>query len=515
MVQITRGQYVYAALTLIMSFVLVFVWQDRPTYTDAYYHYNAAVQVVNGNGFTDEYFWTYIGAPDSLPSPSHLYWMPGTSMISATSMAIFGDNYRAAQIPLALLLWGTVIITLCVAHLLKARSSQAYIAATITLFGGFFLPFYGATDTITPYAFFGGLCLLCVGLAIDRQQMRYWLAAGLLAGAGHLIRSDGLLLLLVGWCCAFFPTDYRSNFITKIKRRIPAVAIFTAAYVLVMLPWYVRNMNAIGAPLPVGGTQSIWFTEYNDIFNYPPDASPDVLQEDLSSWLAARVDSLGMNGALGTFLAVEGYVILGPFILFALWQRRRDKLLRPVWVFAAGIHLAMTLVFPFPGMRGGLLHGVSALIPFWSVLGLLGLESAVRWLAARRRWNARQAVTVFSFAALMLIVPLSVFTVARSRVSEDVSPVYDALRSMLPEGARVFSHDPAALYYFTGMGGGTLPNETPDVIRDMAVQFDIGYILLQPPDVTRPLLGVPDNPPEFFELIDLQIDGAYLYAIVD
>lgn len=515
MVQITRGQIIYAALALIMSFVLVFMWQDRPTYTDAYYHYNAAVQAVNGNGFTDEYFWTYIGAPDSLPAPSHLYWMPGTTIISAAGMSLFGDTYRAAQIPLALLLWGTVMVTLWVAHLLKARSSQAYIAATITLFGGFFLPFYGATDTITPYAFFGGLCLLCIGLAIKREQVRFWLVAGLLAGAGHMIRSDGLLLLLVGWCCAFFPTDFRSHFIDRIKQRMPAIALFTAAYVLVMLPWMMRNMNAVGAPLPIGGTQSIWFTEYNDIFNYPPDASPDVLQADFDSWLMARVDSLGMNGALGTFLAVEGYVILGPFILIGLWQRRRDRLLRPVWIFAAGIHLAMTLVFPFPGMRGGLLHGVAALIPFWSVLGLLGLERAIRWIAVRRKWRAQQAVTVFSVAALMLIVPLSLFTVTRSQVSDGVAPVYEVMRSTLPEGARIFSNDPAAMYYFTGFGGGTLPNETPDVIRDMAADFGIDYILLQPPEVTHPLLDVTDNPPDYFELIELQVDGAYLYAIVD
>ncbi|MFN8564458.1 MAG: hypothetical protein U0703_23210 [Anaerolineae bacterium] len=50
-----------------------------PGYTDVYYHLNAANRMASGQGLTDPYVWTYIGALDRLPMPSHLYWMPLTS----------------------------------------------------------------------------------------------------------------------------------------------------------------------------------------------------------------------------------------------------------------------------------------------------------------------------------------------------------------------------------------------------------------------------------------------------
>ena len=42
------------------------------------------------------------------------------------------------------------------------------------------------------------------------------------------------------------------------------------AYLLVMLPWFARNLAVIGTPLPVGGTATIWLRGYNEIVSYPP-----------------------------------------------------------------------------------------------------------------------------------------------------------------------------------------------------------------------------------------------------
>ncbi|MCL4251506.1 MAG: hypothetical protein KJ065_25365, partial [Anaerolineae bacterium] len=70
---------------LIAAFVIVRT-VAAPTYTDAYYHFNAAAQLAGGQGLTDAYLWNYIGAPLSLPAPSHLYWMPFTSITAAAGM---------------------------------------------------------------------------------------------------------------------------------------------------------------------------------------------------------------------------------------------------------------------------------------------------------------------------------------------------------------------------------------------------------------------------------------------
>src|SRR5512138_1944583 len=82
---------------------------NAPNYTDAFYHYNAAVRLAAGQGLTDMYLWTYIGAPEHLPesgvTPSHLYWMPMTSLLAAVSMKLLNSvgSYGAAQLPFTLL----------------------------------------------------------------------------------------------------------------------------------------------------------------------------------------------------------------------------------------------------------------------------------------------------------------------------------------------------------------------------------------------------------------------------
>jgi hypothetical protein len=82
----------------------------NPGYTDAYYYFNAGQRLIQGKGLTDAAIWTYIGAPAGLPIPSHLYWMPLTSLVAAGGMALGGPTFDAAQIPFVVLYAGMVLI---------------------------------------------------------------------------------------------------------------------------------------------------------------------------------------------------------------------------------------------------------------------------------------------------------------------------------------------------------------------------------------------------------------------
>ena len=61
-----------------------------------------------GDGLTDPYLWTYIGLPETIPTASHQYWMPLTSMLAALGMWVMNapGEYAAAQWPFALMLAG-------------------------------------------------------------------------------------------------------------------------------------------------------------------------------------------------------------------------------------------------------------------------------------------------------------------------------------------------------------------------------------------------------------------------
>jgi hypothetical protein len=435
-------------------------------------------------------------------------------------------NYMAAQFFFALMTAGVGLVAFYLAKKLNGSSRQAWLAGLLSVVGGFFAIRWGTMDTFAPYALIGSLTLLWIGLGISakRRNWLYWILAGVFAGLGHLTRADGLILVFTAWSVIFFPFDFFKNRTKALfGKRFVYVVLFTLFYILTMMPWFMRNLNEIGTILPIGGTQSIWFTEYNDLFNYPPSASPEILFADgLTTFVESRW--LAFVNNLGTFVAVEGIVIFTPLMLIGLWKRRRNTLLRGMWIFAVGIHLAMTLVFPFPGYRGGLFHAVAALVPFWMVLGLFGLDDAIDWIAKRRRtWNARTAKPIFSIM-LFLICCAITFTIAlpaRVKPTSGLDSIYSGLRDIVPSTSRIMINDPAQLYYVLGMGGVTLPNESIDVVPAIAEKYDVDYLVLEFVRDDGFIGAAPlklqfdaNDPPDFLELIPFpNRKDVRLYAI--
>jgi len=529
MARLSRGDAAFMAVVMLLAFVLTRGLAAVPTYTDAYYHFNAASRLAQGEGFVDDYLWNYVDAPDSLPAPSHLYWMPLTSIIAALGMRLFNapGDYAAAQFFFALFTAGSGLAAYWLAWLLKGSLRHARLAALLTLFGGFFARYWGTIDTFAPYALIGSLGLLWIGLGLSakRRRWRYWILAGVFAGLGHLTRADGLLLLLTAWAALIFPLGaVHGKRKQWLRERWLWLALVTGFYALTMLPWFIRNVQAIRAVMPAGGIQSIWFTEYNDLFSYPPDAAADKLfAAGLEAFIESRWTAAVHN--LATFVAVEGMIVLSPLMLVGWWQRRKRPLLRGFCIFVIGIHLAMTLVFPFVGYRGGLFHAVAALVPFWMTLGLLGLDDVIGWVAARRHsWNPATAKPLFSVSVLALAVLLSLMLAlsARTPAQEGLPPIYVGIRDLVPPNARLMVNDPAQLYYFLGMGGVTLPNESVDVVPQVAARYEVDYLLLESVGDDGFIGAAPaafqfdaNHPPEFLLPIPFsQQKDVRLYAIL-
>lgn len=514
--RIRRGDLLFALVALVIAIVLTRGLAQRPGYTDAYYHFNAAHRLVNGQGLTDAYLWTYIGAPDGLPAPSHRYWMPLTSLLSAAGMALVGeDSYAAAQWPFALCYAGTALVAYALGLRLGGTRRHGWLAGLLALFSGFFVRFWGATDTFAPYALVGSFSLVAFGAALAgagnrvRRAAALFALGGALAGLGQLTRADGVLLLPAGWLAALWPWQRLS-----VSTRLAALLAAAFGYIVVMLPWFARNLALEGPLLPVGGIQGMWFTEYNDLFNYPADASAGAfLADGVGRLLSTRWEALVAN--LSTFVAVEGMVFLTPLMLVGLWRRRRLALLRPFWLYALGLHLAMTLIFPYPGIRGGLFHSVAALVPWWLALAVAGLDDAIDWAAARRRrWKPATARRLFSAALVVFAAALSLALSLPGRVTAGTPALYAALNDALPPDARVMVNDPAQLYYFTGRGGVVLPNEPPEIILDIARRYGVGYLLLEGRDATpAPLWPLYDATPDFLRPLPLDVPDARLYAI--
>ena len=386
--------------------------------------------------------------------------------------------------------------------------------------------FWGTIDTFAPYALFGSLCLVLMGLGVEKagetpespRRFLLWMMVGGLAGLAHLTRADGVLLLLVGYVGILWGVWHDR----KVAGRLANVLAMTLAYLVVMLPWFLRNLNEIGSPLPFGGAQAMWFTQYDDLFNYPAVASAETLLSlGFGGVLATRWEAFAgpqplFSGNLGTFIAVEGMIVMTPLMLVGLWRRRTSGFLRPFWLYALGVHALMTLVFPFPGYRGGLLHSASALVPFWAALGVVGLDDIVDWIARRRRhWNATLAKWIFSvfLVALAIFLSLNIGLAGRVAPRGEMPALYAELVERVPEDARVMINDPAQLYFYTGMAGVVTPNASPDLIEEIAHRYHVDYLLLETGGIPGKLMPVLENPPSFLVPLEFDYPGTRLYAI--
>jgi 4-amino-4-deoxy-L-arabinose transferase-like glycosyltransferase len=448
----------------------------HPGYTDAYYYFNAGQRLVTGQGLTDAAIWTYLGDPPALPAPAHLYWMPLPSLIAALGMALGGPSFDAAQIPFVVLYGGIVVTGFIVGALLGGRRT-AWLAGLLTLFSGFYMPYWTTTATFGPFGLAGSLCLLALGLARRSGHRAWYAVAGGLAGLAHLARADGLLLVGVVALVALRPTPDRSHALQRL-------ALGLLAYLVVMAPWFARNLSATGTILPAGGLDTAWMREYDEIAAYPPGATLDsFLAWGAHSILASRGEALTLN--VQRFIAEQGMVILAPLMLIGLWRRRHDALLAGFWPYGLALHLLMTIIFAFPGPRGGLFHSAAALLPFWAALGALGLDDVIDWLAQRRRWRALEARRFFGAALILWAAALSAWVFTGKAAAWDQAGA--SFRNLpLPQGAVVAINDPPALYYFTGLWSVPLPDAAPEALLDLAARYGVNYIVVDA-NRTRPM----------------------------
>ncbi len=160
-----RDSVLMAALALIIG-VITMAMQHQPGYTDAYYYLNAATRFTHGQGLTDAALWTYIGAPATLPAPAFLYWMPLASLVEGAGIAIGSwllGSFHAAQLGALACYVLLAVIGYRLGRQFGQTRRTGWIAGLLTIFSGFFLPYWTNTDTFAVYGLIGALALVAMG----------------------------------------------------------------------------------------------------------------------------------------------------------------------------------------------------------------------------------------------------------------------------------------------------------------------------------------------------------------
>jgi hypothetical protein len=159
---------------------------------DADYYFAGGIQLAQGKGFTEPYVWNYLSDPQGVPNPSHTYWMPLASIVSAVGMWIAGlTTYAAGRAPFILLSACVPLLTATLAFSISRQTGLAMISGLLSIFSMYYAPFMPVPDNYGLYMMFGASFLLFA----PRTEKWIPLALGALAGLLTLARSDGLLWL--------------------------------------------------------------------------------------------------------------------------------------------------------------------------------------------------------------------------------------------------------------------------------------------------------------------------------
>ena len=322
-------------------------WIQSPGYMDADYYFATALRLIDGHGFSEPFLWNYLDDPQGLPHPSHLFWMPLTSLFAAGSMTILGFSFRAAQIPMILLTAALPVTTAMAAYRLTNNAQWSWRSGLLAAFPGYFLPFLVTTDAFSLYAIFGSTALWSMAAASKRQQTLPWILVGILAGLCNLTRADGLLLLAPGILAV----------ITCKGGRVRSLLSMLAGFSAVMAPWWARNCAATGSLVGPGGIRSLWILQYDELFTYPASTLDFTRWWDAGLGVHARhwAEALGIN--MQRIIAENGLVFLAPFMVIGAIRLWREQLeVRLTIVYLILLLAVMTVLFPFIGPRGARFH---------------------------------------------------------------------------------------------------------------------------------------------------------------
>lgn len=494
----TRRSYLFLFLGGLLMAVLAGALERAPGYMDAEYYYAGAQRIAAGQGGSEPYLWNYLNAPAQLPAPSFSYWMPLTSIVSAAGLWIARPlGWWGGRLGFFLLAACIPPLAARLARVFSGKPAYERLAGLLALFPGFYLAYLPTTDAFPIYMVLGGLFFLLAFESgwpwLDRRPVEVRLVGlGLIAGLFHLTRADGLLwlggALLVGlwwWVQGYKQAGSREAAKLRSRGLFYAIAVI-AGYALIMAPWYARNLHAWGSLLPPGGSRTLWITEYEQTMVFPASLlTPEKwLAEGWLAHLSARASALTAN--LQTTLAVQGGIVLLPFMLVGMWRLRRCPAVQLGAVIWLLTFLIMTIIFPFAGLNGGFFHSGAALQVLLWALAPLGIEVVIQKYAQWRRIANPNNLRRFFIALLGgCCVLLSIFLYSnRVAAWNESTGTYSAIERLLVQngaqaGEPVLVNDPPG-YWLASSGRPAIvvPYGDPSMLIAAASQYGAKYLVL-------------------------------------
>ena len=489
------------ALALAVRLACMVAFPD-PAYADSSYYVEVARSLAAGQGLSVDFVWIFaevggtIPADPVLPVPSNAHWLPLASFIQAPFIALFGPTPYASALPLVLIGATAAPLTLLIARDAGASRLVQLGAGVLAA-----VPAAGTVFMAQPenFAIFQPLVAATLWLAARglKGDVRAYALAGLLVGLASLARNDGFLL--GGAVGLVWVIDRWRAWRSDRPATLPigaAVACF-GLYLLVVAPWWARQLTEFGSISPTSSTgEALWITQYRQWNSTLADLS-------LASFLAAGPEVIigtrltGLFGALANFAVMISSIVLVPLLPIGAWLRRRSDDFLPYFLFFVVLLLGATLIFPLHVPGGAYVHTAVGLGPHTYILALEAVAVIVGWLAARRRsWDVRVATPLFTWGVVAFVVATAVLYAPIAHGSWDTTRVPRRALAAELDGLgvarddRLMTIDAGGFKYWTGRGGVVSPDDPIERIEEVAGAYGIRWLVLERQAVVEALRPV-------------------------
>ncbi len=478
-------------LIALVARLLVAAMFPDPAYPDSFYYVDVARQLAAGHGFNVDVVWIFaevgggIPANPVLPIPSNAHWMPLASLVQVPFIWILGPTAMASALPFAFTGAFAAPLAWAIGRDAGAPQWVSIGAGLLTAMPALLFVFMAQPDNFSLYQPLVAGSLWLAGRALSGRPHagRDFALAGLLAGIATLSRNDGVLVLAV-LGAAFLWDRLRG-------RRVPVPAAIASAglFMVVMAPWYLRQLLTFGSLSPSTASGKVLFIrdigEWNSITT--PASLDHLLGMGIVPLLLTRIGGL-VAGAF-IFSVLVGALIFVPFLVIGAWNRRRDAMFGPYLGYAFLLFAFSAIVSAVHVPGGTFIHSASALAPHAYVLALEGVVLAAAWAARRRpAWEPAQAARVFVAGAVtagLVIAWLGAVTVhngweTKAARMRSVGIALDLAGA--PASDRIMSIDAAGYRYWTGHPGVVLVNDPLLTVKDVGDAYDTRWLILEPGD---------------------------------
>lgn len=457
-----------------------------PDSTDGLVYHHAAERLVSGEGLRFPYIWQYLSEPDSLEPVAFGYWMPLATFLGAASLWIFGGGLVAAMLPSILGVAALTALGYALAFRVTRDRSTSLLAAAVIPLYPWVLRWGLSSQAALASAVFGASSLLVV-TAPGRRGFARVALAGVLAGLATLSRGDGVLVLgsaFVG-LGAMAATDATGRRIRSglvgLTRGAPALLL---GFLLVMGPWYLRNLAEFGSASPPGASKALFIETAEDLYSI---AKPLSLESYLDR-VSERPASVLAHKLVATSKLVSNvitdFALLIPLCVLGVLSAWRAGSSAPL-IMGFGY---MGVLIAFYGLVGTEIGEASTrkssllTLPFWVGAAALGAQA----IGDRRQRLAVLAVGLCLFGVLGARSVLK----QRLRRSVDYTWIAEALPGERPV---LMSRDPWRVWELLRWPSLQTPNDDLETILEVAERFGATYLYIDRRDRRPGLRAIYDD----------------------